>query len=149
MKVARIVLRGRGGGNVTLLPDKSESSTASGTLAWTVSLAGRKRNSSSTGRSSRFWEKRYPAVQHFGTNGSPWKHCSTYVLVAYRWQNIESSLINTRATSCRTEPADFIAKLAAQVPKPRVNLTRLCGDLHRRVYAHIGTMRSIFGGPLS
>ena len=47
------------------------------------------------------------------------------------------------------EPLDFIARLAALVPKPRVNLTRLCGDLHRRVYAHIGTMRSIFGGPLS
>jgi ribosomal protein S27E len=39
------------------------------------------------------------------------------------------------------EPLDFIARLAALVPKPRVNLTRLCGDLHRRVYAHIGTMR--------
>jgi len=31
------------------------------------------------------------------------------------------------------EPVDCIAKLAALVPKPRVNLTRLCGDLHRRV----------------
>ena len=39
------------------------------------------------------------------------------------------------------EPLDFIAKLAALVPPPRTNLTRLCGDLHRRVYAHIGTMR--------
>ena len=39
------------------------------------------------------------------------------------------------------EPVDCIAKLAALVPKPRVNLTRLCGDLHSRVYAHIGTMR--------
>ncbi len=47
------------------------------------------------------------------------------------------------------EPLDFIARLAALVPKPRVNLTRLCGAPHRRVYAHIGTMRSIFGGPLS
>ena len=47
------------------------------------------------------------------------------------------------------EPLDFIARLAALMPKPRVNLTRLCGDLHRRIYAHIGTMRSIFGGPLS
>jgi len=32
------------------------------------------------------------------------------------------------------EPLDFIARLAALVPKPRVNLTRLCGDLHRRVW---------------
>ena len=39
------------------------------------------------------------------------------------------------------EPLDFIVRLAALVPKPRVNLTRLCGDLHSRVYAHIGTMR--------
>ena len=39
------------------------------------------------------------------------------------------------------EPVDFIARLAALMPTPRVNLTRLCGDLHRRVYAHIGTMR--------
>ncbi len=47
------------------------------------------------------------------------------------------------------EPLDFIARLAALVPKPRVNLTRLCRSPHSRVYAHIGTMRSIFGGPLS
>ena len=40
------------------------------------------------------------------------------------------------------EPLDFISRLVSLVPKPRVNLTRLCGDLHRRVYAHIGTMRS-------
>jgi len=47
------------------------------------------------------------------------------------------------------EPLDFLARLAALVPKPRVNLTRLCRSPHRGVYAHIGTMRSIFGGPLS
>ena len=47
------------------------------------------------------------------------------------------------------EPLDFIAKLASLVPRPRVNLTRLCRSPHRRVYAHIGTLRSIFGGPLS
>jgi len=29
------------------------------------------------------------------------------------------------------EPLDFIARLAALVPKRRVNLTRLCGDLHK------------------
>ena len=29
------------------------------------------------------------------------------------------------------DPFDFIARLAALVPKPRVNLTRLCRDLHR------------------
>ena len=37
------------------------------------------------------------------------------------------------------EPLDFIARLAALVPRPRVNLTRLCGDLHRPVsmaYSH-------------
>ena len=39
------------------------------------------------------------------------------------------------------EPLDFIARLVALVPKPRVNLTRLCRSPHRRVYAHIGTMR--------
>jgi hypothetical protein len=39
------------------------------------------------------------------------------------------------------EPLDFIARLAALVPKPRVNLTRLCRSPHRQVYAHIGTMR--------
>ena len=53
------------------------------------------------------------------------------------------------------EPMDFIAfshegyafmlsgetRLVALVPKPRVNLTRLCRSPHRRVYAHIGTMR--------
>jgi hypothetical protein len=46
-----------------------------------------------------------------------------------------------RQTHVIFEPLDFIARLAALVPKLRVNLTRLCGDLHRRVYAHIGTMR--------
>jgi microcompartment protein CcmL/EutN len=35
----------------------------------------------------------------------------------------------------------IIARLAALVPKPRVNLTRLCRSPHRRIYAHIGTMR--------
>jgi hypothetical protein len=37
------------------------------------------------------------------------------------------------------EPLDFIARLAALVPRPRVNLTRLCVDLHRPVsmaYSH-------------
>ena len=41
------------------------------------------------------------------------------------------------------QPLDFIARLAALVPKPRVNLTRLCRDLHRRVYAETGTMRTV------
>jgi len=40
------------------------------------------------------------------------------------------------------EPLDFISRLVALVPRPRVNLTRLCRSPHRRVYAHIGTMRS-------
>ena len=39
------------------------------------------------------------------------------------------------------EPLDFIARLAALVPKPRVHLTRLCRSPHRPFYAHIGTMR--------
>jgi len=39
------------------------------------------------------------------------------------------------------QPLDFIARLAALVPKPRINLTRLCRSPHSRVYAHIGTMR--------
>ena len=40
------------------------------------------------------------------------------------------------------EPLDFIARLAALVPAPRVNLTRLCRDPHSRVYAESGTMRT-------
>ena len=39
-------------------------------------------------------------------------------------------------------PVDFIARLAALVPKPRVNLTRLCGAPHRRVYAESQAMRT-------
>ena len=35
--------------------------------------------------------------------------------------------------SLKIAPLDFIARLAALVPKPRVNLTRLRRDLHRRV----------------
>ncbi len=46
------------------------------------------------------------------------------------------------------EPEDFIARLAALVPKPRAHLTRLCGDLHRRVYANSKTMRSSIGCPV-
>jgi len=40
------------------------------------------------------------------------------------------------------EPLDFMSRLVSLVPKPRVNLIRLCGDPHSLVYAHIGTMRS-------
>ena len=47
------------------------------------------------------------------------------------------------------EPLDFVARLAALVPKPRVNLTHLCRCLHRRVYAESQTMRSSIGGPLA
>jgi hypothetical protein len=38
------------------------------------------------------------------------------------------------------EPMDFITRLVALVPNPRVNLTCLCRSPHSRVYAHIGTM---------
>ncbi len=47
------------------------------------------------------------------------------------------------------EPLDFIARLAALVPKPRVNLTRLCGAPHSRVYAELETMLSRLGGALA
>jgi hypothetical protein len=40
------------------------------------------------------------------------------------------------------EPLDLMARLAALVPPPRIHLTRLCGDPHRRVYAEHATMRT-------
>ncbi len=45
------------------------------------------------------------------------------------------------------EPLDFIARLAALVPPPRVHLTRLCGAEHSLVYAESQTMRTwLLGG---
>jgi len=35
-------------------------------------------------------------------------------------------------------PVDFVARMAALVPKPRVNLTRLCGAPHSRVRLTLG-----------
>jgi len=45
-------------------------------------------------------------VHHFGEDGSPRTHSPTHAPVGYRWQNTESSLISTCATSCRTGKFD-------------------------------------------
>jgi hypothetical protein len=52
-------------------------------------------------------------------------------------------------TQVAFEPEDFMARLAALVPNPRVNLTRLCGAPHSRVYAEFRTMLSKLGGALA
>ena len=57
--------------------------------------------------------------------------CAIHIKIPYR----------DGTTNIILEHLGFIARLAALVPKPRVSLTRLCGDLHSRVYAHIGAMR--------